>query len=350
MGKKKLPLGTFFVLKAGPKPARVVITLLAKYLDKAGQNPEAYNGLAGFKIVGSTKQNQTMILELPVTPPTVKIAFGSQTDSSNIVQTGEVVLPKYKKAEQLRWESFFPYDSDANYLNTNVRSTFGDLVGGVSKIVDTIKSLKQKSNIPSTIINSKDIKPSRFVELFKILNTYHIPFLVSLIYYEGGHLKPTPYTIDTFDAYPETNGDYQYSISLVEYTEISPKILDAKGQVMKVDNTEVTDHDLKVNINTLSKLIDFCKKAYGSVSKALIFALTTYNNVKGVVFSLNMSVLKIKGLLRGLVGRCGILDNVLGKSKITRNDTKAVCASLKSLSQTKASAEMADFLYKNKKI
>ena len=81
--------------------------------------------------------------------------------------------------------------------------------------------------------------------------------------------------------------------------------------------------------------------------KALVWAFATYNGVRGLVFDGILKAWKIMGSLQDLSGRFGILNNMFGLSKITSKDTKAVSNSLKKLSFTKASKQMADLLKQN---
>ena len=169
-----------------------------------------------------------------------------------------------------------------------------------------------------------------------------------MTFYDGGNMPATKVTLDTFGAEPENNGDYKYEISLIKWTKIGPKLLNSKGEVVEKGSVKVSD---KIKLKQIRNIKDFwkwAKQCYPDVSKALVWAFATYNGVRGLVFDGILKAWKIKGSLQDLGNRFGILNNMFGLSKITSKDTKAVSNSLKKLSFTKASKQMAEFVNQNK--
>lgn len=328
---KKLPIGVFAGAQKGPQPAKIYITMdydeyFSKLVGIKGFTVKTFN--SGDKVVG------TVAFEIPVTPPTVKLDFGSSNESSDVVQVGEVVLPKYQKAIQIRWESFFPYDTSAPYLSTNSRNLSW---GSLSRMGSEFKNIfVTQNNYPEVYIN-----------IFKHLAKTKQPISLSMTFYEGGNLPSIKMTLDTFQCDPESNGDYNYSISFVEWTDLTPKRLNSKGETEPSESKIVKDKQKSKIIQNISKFFDFCKKQYPIISNKLLWAFASYNGIRNFIFDSSLKIWKIKGSLQDLGGRFGILNNILGKSKITSSDTQAISQSLKKLSYTKASQQLADLLKQN---
>lgn len=339
---KKLPLGVFAGVKKAPSPARIFITLTYT------KDFEFLRGVRGFKF-SPESDSKTIVFEIPVMPPTVKIDFGNSKDTENVTRIGEVVLPKYQKAKQFRWESFFAYDLKARYLSASVRNLSW---GSLSNYKDQIKNFYQdaKNDIKNAKNNIKNTPatPEVYIKLFETLAQTEEPFTISMTFYDGGNIPATKVTLDTFGAEPENNGDYKYEISLIKWTKIGPKLLGSKGEVVEKSSVKVSD---KIKFKQIKNIKDFwkwTKQCYPDVSNALVWAFAAYNGVRGLVFDGVLKVWKIKGSLQDLGSRFGILNNMFGLSKITSKDTKAVSNSLKKLSFTKASKQMAEFVNQNK--
>lgn len=339
---KKLPIGVFAGIERGPQPARIFITL--NYSEELNALLGSYKGFTIKSFNTNNKPTGTIAFEIPVTPPTVEIDFGNTKDSENVTRVGEVVLPKYKQAQQLRWTSFFPYDYNAPYINTNVRNFSWS---GIERLAqDTYNTVTNAVNSLTGVLQTS-APPQVFNQLFEILAKSEEPFTVSMTYYNGGHLPAKKYTLDTFKSNPESNGDYTYSISVVEWTDIKPKLLNNDGSEIKESDIKVADKFKNKIINSIYNCYTFCKQNYPVVSKKLVWAFATYNGIRNLVFQDILMGWKIKGSLQDLAGRFGILNNILGKSKITRQDTAAVSNSLKQLSFSKASRQLADLLEQN---
>lgn len=338
---KKLPIGVFAGVKKAPSPARIFITL--NYNEKLS----FCGSYRGFTVDrGDNKPVGTIKFEIPVTPPTVELDFGNSKDAENVTRIGEVVLPKYKKANQIRWSSFFPFDTSAPFLNTTARNLSFESLGALK---DTAKDLWDNTVSEWTNVSLKEPTPDVYIKIFKYLSSSEEPFTVSMTFYEGGNLPACKYTLDSFKSNPESNGDYTYSISLVEWTDIKPKQLNKDGSIVPESGIKVQDSIKFKQISNLSDFWKFCKQAYPVVSKKLLWAFATYNGVRNMIFDVVIKGWKIKGSLQDLGGRFGILNNMLGVSKITSKDTAAVSNSLKQLSFTKASQQMADLLKQNMK-
>lgn len=342
---KKLPIGVFAGLKKAPGPARIFVTL--QYSEKF----EWLRGVRGFKF-RPLMEPRIIQFEIPVTPPTIEIDFGNQKDTENVARVGEVVLPKYAKAWQIRWESFFPYDNSAPYLNTSVKG------------LTSLESLKQVGrglasigrNVASAVtgglvnLSQTEPTPAFYLNVFNTLSKLEEPFTVSMTFYDGGSLPSAPYTLDSFKCEPENNGDYKYSLSIVQWTDIKPKLLNPDGTEVVEPSEKVKDSSKNKVIKGVSDFFNFCKRCYPTVSKNLIWAFAQYNGVRNLIFDGTLKLWKIKGSLQDLGGRFGIVSNIIGVAKITSKDTQAVSQALKNLSYTKASKQMADFLKQNMKV
>lgn len=338
---KKLPLGVFAGVKKGPSPARIFITI--DYVPEL----EYCRGVRGFTVTTSQmtdKPTGTISFEIPVTPPTVDIDFGNEKDSENVARVGQIVLPKYKQAWQLKWDSFFPYDASAPYLNTSVRNLN---LNTVNNLTNTATSLVTNAISSLTGISLQEPVPAVYIGVFDTLAKSEKPLTISMTYYDGGSLRARKYSLQTFRTRPLNNGDYEYSISFVEWTDIKPKLLDSSGAQVPTSNIKVQDSIKFKNIQNIQDFWNFCKQCYPVVSKKLVWAFSTYNGIRNLIFEGVVIGWKIKGSLQDLGGRFGILSNILGVSKITSKDTAAVSESLKKLSFSKASAQLADILQQN---
>ncbi len=341
---KKLPIGIFVGFKEAPGPASIDITL-----DYSKHEFDFCSDYAGFKVTQSDNRPiSTITFKIPVMPPTIQIDFGNSKDSENVARVGEVVLPKYKKASQVRWSSFFPYDLSAPYLNTTLRnlskSSYTQVKTAAQNMYSTIRNdLKNKS------VTQKQPTPDVYIKIFKLLSSLEVPFTMSMTFYDGGNLPATKYTLDSFRTNPENNGDYSYDLSLIEWTDISPKKINQDGSEIQESTLDVSDKQENKTISSLSKFVDWCKKSYPTISNKLLWAVAKYNGVRNFIFDTTLKLWKIKGTLKSLGGRFGIVNNILGVSKITRKDTTAVSNSLKKLSFTKASKQMAELLKQNTK-
>lgn len=332
---RKLPIGVFAGVMKAPSPARIFITLTYT------KDFEFLRGLQGFKF-NPEADSKTIVFEIPVMPPTVKLDFGNSKDSENVNRIGEVVLPKYKKATQFRWESFFPYDVHSPYLSTSVRNlSWGSLADYKDRVKDFVQDAWNS-------IKKTNASPEIYIKIFDVLTQTEEPFTISMTFYDGGNIPATKVTLDSFGAEPENNGDYKYEISLVKYTKIGPKLLDTKGNVVDSQSVKVQDGIKFKQISNIRDFWKWVKQCYPVVSKSLMWAFATYNGVRYLIFDGVLKAWKIKGTLQDLGGRFGVLNNMFGLSKITSKDTKYISNSLKKLSFTKASKQMAEFLNQNK--
>lgn len=333
---KKLPIGVFAGLTAGPKPARIFITM------DYDENLQYLSAINGFKVKiyeAGANPKGSIQFEIPVTPPTVEIDFGNSKDTENVARTGEVALPKYSKAEQIRWESFFPYDTSAPYLNSSVRTAFGNVKNSISSLKNDILNIAKQ-----------EATPKIYIDIFKQLSKSEKPVTISMTFYDGGNLPANDYTIETFKTSPESNGDYNYNISFIEYTDIKPKLLNNNGEEISTDNIKVPDKVLFKSIKTASEFFTFAKQCYGTVSKKLVWAFANYNGIRNLVFNTVLVGWRIKGIFKDMGGRFGILNNIIGVSKITSKDTQAITESLKKISYSKANQAMAELFEQYKKI
>lgn len=355
---KKGIINPLTFLRRGPGPAKIYIEI--EYDDKwkyllgykgfkqqgsllGGLITAAFSIYTGFKI--NPPQNQVPIrFQIPVMPPTIQIDTGSGNESTNVAQIGEVVMPKYMKAKQFRFESFFPYDDTAPYINTTVRQS--GLKGLASTAVGLIRDL--------TEITKATANPEVYINIFEELSKSQIPLKISMNFYQGGNIYWTPVTVNTFQYEPENNGDYKYSLSLVEWKDISPTKLNNDGTpAFKSTNTLkdiICSAKSKVGqtigyASEITKWWNICKGAYSIVSKNLIFWVAKYNGIKNLTY-INKGdfTWKFKSSFQSYATRYSIQPNMLGKPSISSSDTPQISESLKKLSFTKASKQMEDYL------
>lgn len=344
---KKLPVGVFAGVKTAPGPARIMIDLT---YTKDFSFLLQMNGFTTVPENATEKTCRIIKFDIPVTPPTIKIDFGNSKDTENVTRIGEVVLPKYQKAKQFRWESFFPYDLNAKYINTSVRNlSWGTLSQYKNTVSGFVSDAKQSVKDIFKNVVKPVATPETYIKIFETLAKTEKPFTIAMTFYSGGDIPETKVTLESFSTEPENNGDYKYEIALVEWTNIKPKKLDSSGNKTNDASDSKPDDSIKFKqINNLSDFWKWAKQCYATVSKPLLWAFATYNGARNLIFDGVLKAWKIKGSLQDLGGRFGILSNMFGMSKITSKDTQAVSNSLKQLSFTKASKQMAELLNQNK--
>lgn len=337
-------------IKNGPKPARISIEIPYDE-EKWGflrglhgfravpDSPSVWVKILSTLVMGSWKpfaENiesdiQFIHFEIPVTPPTVSIDFGNSKDTENVTRLGEVVLPKYKKATQYRWESFFPYDMSAPYLKTKtgIMGTFSQISNAVTQIGDNFSQLLgNESRVPT---------PEVYNRIFKILSNMEIPFSIAMSFYEGGDIESTWVTLDSFQSEPESNGDYKYSISLVEWVDITPAEVDKTGKPVTAPKLPLP----KTNINKFGQFLN----KWTQFSNLLTSVIKLYAGLK-TLFSFNapLFMMNLRDTTTCATKKIGVPANMFGKSKITVNDAKFVSESLKKLSFTKSSQHLYDLI------
>ena len=333
---KAMPWGTLIGGPLSVKPASVYISF-----PDVPELRHLYK--PPFERIGA-EQNKQLTFKLPVTPETIKISMGSEVDTNPVVQTGEVVLPKYKKSIQLRFDSFFPYDTNAPYVTTkSIKDIFK---------ANTKSSLRRelKQTWRDYLDTAEPALPKDYIDLFKVVDKKRIPITIAVTFYEGGDIEPITMTVDTFDAEPESNGDYKYSMSLIEWTDIRPKLagqVDSERTGAQILSDRLVS-PLQMARDDVKDWWSFCKYWYGTASWKIIQALTTYNKVKNTAVNISLQAVKVKGNLINFPGKFGITSNLLGVTKITPSDTKAVSASIKSIDTSRSSKSTADLIAQRK--
>lgn len=355
---KKGIVNPFTFVSKGPSPAKIYIEM--DYDDKW----KYLLGYKGFKQQGSLlgglitaafssltsiqlkpPQNQSPIrFQLPVCPPTIQVDTGNGNESNNVVQLGEVVMPKYAKAKQFRFESFFPYDASASYINTTVRQS--NIFGVASTLVNLASDL--------TEITKAVTSPEIYIDIFNKLNAENTPFKISMNFYQGGNIYWTAVTVNTFQYEPENNGDYKYQLSLIEWKDIRPTKLNSDGTpafkstiTLKdiITSATSTANQTIGYASSITKWWNICKGAYSIVSKNLIFWVAKYNGIKNLTYIRKGDFTwKFKNYFQSYATRYAPTPNILGKSSISSKDTAEISKSLKELSFTKSSQQMAQYL------
>lgn len=306
-----------------------------------------------FQRIGNDKRR--VMFQLPVTPETVKIDMGNEVETNTIVQTGEVVLPRYKKAVQVRFESLFPFDATAPYVSK--QDTMLDKFKAFTK--NGILGTQKSGNLQALRDKTEPAMPTDYFKVFEYLAKKKLPLAFTMTFYDGGHIETKQFTISAFDAEPENNGDYKYNIALAEWTDIKPRLLNdptptVDDSIKCHDSFVETAKDSELwwkeidtsNIQNvcLSKLADLYNivyKSYGTVSKGILDAVLTYNGIKSGIFYTSTGFLKLKGTFSNFAGKVGIGSNMAGTSKISSVDTSSISTLIKQIDTAKFKSQLA---------
>lgn len=316
-------VGTLANAKMGPSPAQILVVcpwVNSPVLRPLGQ-------LAGNPQFG--------YFYLPVTPEKVKYDFGSDTDKNEVIQTGEVVLPKYKNAVGIRFESFFPYDTKAPYVNPrtyNLIDKYQAYKKRITDVADSIRSLKDEGI--SALLNNQTTHPNSYRLLFEQLNNKKYPITVILDF--TGVSISYKVTISTFEWEHENNGDVSYSISLSQWTDISPRRVGDPKSLEKpfTDIESVISQDSTVKSS--GNIFNDIKKWYGTITQASISAFCLLNNIKSLAIDLKNEVFIIKHNINRFLGGLPVGSNILGSKKgFTSADTSKLTSLAKLTDMTK---------------
>ena len=304
-----------------------------------------------FKLIGSRKR---VMFQLPVTPETVKIDMGSETETNQVVQTGEVALPRYKKAVQIRFESVFPFDPTAPYVTK--QDTMLDKFKAFTK--EGILGTQQSGSLQALRDKTNPAMPTDYFKVFEHLAKTKTPFAFTMTFYDGGHLETKQFTIGAFDAEPENNGDYKYNIAIAEWTNMRPRLLNdpapKESYAIQYHDQYVYQHKdselwwkqldtSQIQNACLAKVGDFYNliyKSYGCVSKSMLDAVLAYNGIKSAVFYTGSAGLKLKGTFVNFAGKVGIGSNI-AKASGSSVDTSSISTLIKQIDTAKMKSQMA---------
>lgn len=153
------------------------------------------------------------VVQFPVNPEKFEVESSTNNSDTEIIQIGDIVIPKLPKLETIRWESFFPYES----WWTGVRTKGG------------FRSAQFYLNLINKI--RTDCKPCRLtvtgIEVVGGIGYDHDVVIEDFTYYhQGGDHEDTYYSI-SFKEYKD------YSISLLESPKAreKPKVVTDVGTV-----------------------------------------------------------------------------------------------------------------------
>lgn len=212
-------------------------------------------------------------LILPVNPETVKVTKPSPSQKTEVIGIGEVSVPQTRKLATISINSFFWEDLfNQNFLLSSLGSVSGYLPfylrtsienqaqQGINKVSGAIKSLPLQSVVQGALGIMDDSQK------FKVLNEY-------VKWFEEWQAsgKPARWTIvvppneppQCFDFYVTCEnfeyelkageeGDYYYSIELLEWRDYGAKVLNAK---QKEDGTTTFEEQPKERNQTKEKTL-----------------------------------------------------------------------------------------------
>ena len=196
-----------------------------------------------------TYNNEKSKLRIPVLPVTFEISLGSNNDSINVTELGEVIIKQARPAFQFSWESFFPLKTFSGCAVKNPTSPL--------KCVSKITGWQDEKKPVHLILTDIDVDVYCTIENFR--------------YWEKGGDPGTIY----------------YSISLKEYKEVTARTVTVSSSVAtvsSVSSTRVDNSSSSTTTYTVKSgdcLWNIAKKFYGSGSKYTII----YNANKSVIGS-----------------------------------------------------------------
>ena len=200
-----------------------------------------------------TYNSEKSKLQMPVLPEKFEISLGSNNDSVDVVELGEIIIKQARPAYEFSWESFFPKKTFEGVAVSSLKSPL--------KYVEKLTAWKDKTKPVHLILTDMNIDTYCTIESFKYWE-------------EGGDV-----------------GTIYYSISLKEYREIEVRTVKVKSSVAKVTKKSSTKKSTKRTSNaststtyTVKKgdcLWNIAKKYYGSGSKYTVI----YNANKKVIGS-----------------------------------------------------------------
>lgn len=99
------------------------------------------------------------VIKLPVNPEEIWVKIGGNNESVDMVQNGEVNIPKDKKLTTIELAGFFPEDTDAPYVQRGA--------DGADAYVDFFKTLQDAKKPFRFIISGTDVNQEMLIESFE---------------------------------------------------------------------------------------------------------------------------------------------------------------------------------------
>lgn len=195
-----------------------------------------------------TYNSEKSKLRIPVLPEKFEISLGSNNDSVDVMELGEIIVKQARQAYEFSWESFFPLKT---FSGCAVSSPTAPLT-----CVEKITTWMDADKPVHLILTDMDVDIYCTIENFKYWE-------------EGGDV-----------------GTIYYSITLKEYREVTVRTVTVKSSVATVTSQTETRVDNSTTDQTYTVVSGDClwniaKKFYGSGSKYTVI----YNANKSVIGS-----------------------------------------------------------------
>lgn len=139
---------------------------------------------------------QGQVVQFPVNPPEFRISSSSKNLDTEIIEIGDIVVPKLPQLHTIEWDSFFPYESWGPWIRTK---------GGFRSAQFYLDFINKIRN---------DCKPCRLT--------------VTGVEVVGGMGYDKQVVIEDFE-YVHQNGDFEdtyYTIAFKEYKDYSVSVLE----------------------------------------------------------------------------------------------------------------------------
>ncbi|MBS7007051.1 PGRP and LysM peptidoglycan-binding domain-containing protein [Anaerostipes sp.] len=198
----------------------------------------------------SEASNAKKYIKIPLLPEELSYSSTTRFQEYEILDLGEVKLPRGRNLSTVSWEGIFPAVS--------------------RKTLSFVKKRNPEQNSPTYYVN----KIQKWKENHKKLN----------LAISGTALKKTPVYIDEFSYHIVSMGDYNYSISFVEAADLTLN----KTAKKRTSGKSTKKYKVRNNKETLR---DIAKKFYGDGQKYM----TIYKANKSLIDKKNASQRK-KGI------------------------------------------------------
>lgn len=150
------------------------------------------------------------IIEIPVNPQEYTISYPTENKIYNILSIGDVVLPELPSLMEVAWDSYFPGNSQDGML-------MGHTWKQPERYIKTIREAMEKKYVVDLVISRYEADGNKMFDtnVSAIIQNFEITE-------KGGEI-----------------GDIYYKISMKEYREFAPKII----QMGKGDNQTIVQEE-----------------------------------------------------------------------------------------------------------
>lgn len=176
-------------------------------------------------------------LKVPVNPEEIKIKRPTDNKEYSVLGVGQIVVPRKPALDEVSWESFFPGDISAPFVNNGA-----DAPGEYVKAIEKAMKTKQKVRL---IISRSDLYDTNMRCLISNFETKD----------KGG--EP---------------GDIYYSIEFQKYRDYSPKVVSivtvpVAGEVSQAEAVTTQERPVEVPVLRVGAAViangTYCNDSYG---------------------------------------------------------------------------------------